>query len=202
MRFSRQEYWSEVPCREITKTVPFFVVQSLSCDQLFVTPLTATRQSSLSFTISRSLLKLMSIESMMPSNHLTICCPLLLLPSIFLSIRVICSESALCIRWPMYQSFSFSITPSNEYSGFISFRIYWYDLAVQGTLKSYPAPQFESISSLVSAFFMIQLSHLYMTTGKITALTIWTFLLTNWCLCFLKHFLGLSWCSSQGANIF
>ena len=100
-------------------------------------PWTAARQASLSFTISRSLLKLMSIESMMPSNHLILCRPLLLLPSIFPSIRVFSNESALCIRWPNYWSFSFSISPSNKYSGLISFRIDWFDLlSVQGTLKS------------------------------------------------------------------
>ena len=113
------------------------VVQSLSCVWLFATPWTAAHQASLSFTISRSLLKLKSIESVMPSNHLILCHTLLLPPSIFPSIRVFSSESALHIRWPKYWSFSFSISPSNEYSGFISFKIDWFDLlAVQGTLKS------------------------------------------------------------------
>ena len=114
-----------------------------------MTPWTAAHQASLSFTISQSLLKLMSVESEMPSNHLILCCPLLL-PSVFLSIRVFYSESAPCIRWPKYWSFSFSISPSNEYSGLIYFRIDWFGLlAVQGTLKeSSPAPQFKSISSL------------------------------------------------------
>ena len=113
------------------------VVQSLSHVWLFATPWTAAHQASLSFTISGTLLKLMSIESVMPSNHLTLCCSHLILPSIFLSIRVFSNESALRIRWPKYWSFSFSISPSNEYSGLISFRMDWLDLlAVQGTLKS------------------------------------------------------------------
>ena len=112
-------------------------VQLLSCVWLFATPWTAACQASLSFTISWSLLKLMSLESVMSSNHLTLCYPLLLLPSIFPSIRVFSNESVLCIRWPKYWSFSFSISPSNECSGLISFRIDWFDLlAVQGTLKS------------------------------------------------------------------
>ena len=110
-------------------------VQSISCVRFFVTPWTVAHQASLSFTISQSLLKLMSIELMMPSNRLILCYPLLLLPSIFPSIRVFSSESALCIRWPKYWSFSFSISSSNEYSGLISFRIDWFDLAVQGTLN-------------------------------------------------------------------
>ena len=113
------------------------VVQSLSCVRLFAAPWTAARQASLSFTTSWSLLKLMSIESVMPSNHLILCCPLLLLPSIFPSINIFSNESALHIRWPKYWSFNFSISPSNEYSGLISFRIDWLDLlALQGTLKS------------------------------------------------------------------
>ena len=112
-------------------------VQSLTQVQLFMTPWTAAHQAFLSFTISQSLLKLMSIESVMPSNHLIFCCPLLLLLSIFPSIRVFSNESVLYIRWPKYCSFSFSISPSNEYSGLISFRIDWFELlAVQGTLKS------------------------------------------------------------------
>ena len=112
-------------------------VQSLSCVRLFVTPWTATHQASLSFTTSQSLLKLMSIELVMPSNHLILCRPLLFLPSIFPSIRVFSNESVLCIRWPKYWSFSFSISPFNEYSGLISFRMDWLDLlAVQGTLRS------------------------------------------------------------------
>ena len=128
--------------------------QSLSRVQLFTTPWTAACQASLSFTISRSLLKLISIESVMPSNHFTLCHPLPLLPSIFPSIRVFSSESSLCIKWPKYWSFSISINPSNEYSELISFRINWFDLlAVQGTHKSSPAPQLESIST--SAFSLL-----------------------------------------------
>ena len=119
----------------------------------FATPRTAAYQASLSITNSRSLPKLISIESVMPSNHLLLCYPLLLLPSIFPSIRVFPSESALHIRWPKYWSFSFSISPSSEYSGLISFRIDWFDLfAVQWTLKSSPIPQFKSINSLVLSF--------------------------------------------------
>ena len=133
-------------------------------------------QASLSFTISWSLLKLMSIESMMPSNHLIICHPHHLLPSILPSIRVFSNEPALCIWWPKYWSFSFSISPSNEYSRVISFRIDWFDLAVQGSLKS-PLQHHSSKASILqySAFLMVQLSHSYLTTGKIIALTIWTF---------------------------
>ena len=134
-------------------------------------------QVSLSFTISRSLLKLMPIESVMPSNHLILCHPLLLLPSIFPSIRVFFNESALHIRWPKYWSFSFSISPSNQYSGLISFRMHWLDLLiVQGTLKS--LLQHHSSKALIlqhSAFFTVQLSHPYMTTGKTIALTRRTF---------------------------
>ena len=115
----------------------FSSVQSLSHVWLFVTPWTAARQASLSITNSQSLLKLMSIESVMPSNYLILCCPLLLLPSIFPSTRVFSNESVLCIRWPKYWSLSFIISPSNEYSGLISFRIDWFDLlGIQGTLKS------------------------------------------------------------------
>ena len=148
-----------------------FYVQLLSCVWLFVTPWTAARQASLSFTISESMFKLMSIEPVMPSNHLILCHPLLLLTSIFPSIWVFSNESVLLIRWPKDWSFSFSISPSNEYSGLISFRVDWLDLlAVQGTLKNSRA------STLwCSAFFMVHLSHQYMTTGKTIALTIWTF---------------------------
>ena len=138
-------------------------------------PWTAAHQSSLSFTISQSLLKFMSIESVMPSNHLILCYPLLLLPSVFPSIRVFSNESALFIRWPKY--WSFSISPLNEYPGLISFRIDWFDLlAVQGTLKSLLQHHSSKASILQhSAFFMVQLSHLCMTAGKAIALTIWTF---------------------------
>ena len=152
-------------------------VQSLSPFRLFVTPQTAAHQTSLSITNSQSLLKLMSIESMMPSNHLILCHPLLLLPSIFPSIRVFSNESVLHIRWPKYWSFSFSISPSNEYSGLISFRMDWLDLlAVQETLKSL-LQHCSSKASIPqhSAFFIVQLSHPYMTTGKTIALTRWTF---------------------------
>ena len=128
-------------------------VQSVSHVRLFVTPWTAACQASLSITNSQSLLKLMSIESVMPSNHLILCCPLLLLLSIFPSIRVFSNESVLCIRWPKYWSFTFGISPSNEYSGLISFRMDWLDLlAVQGTLESSPTPQFKSINSMVLSF--------------------------------------------------
>ena len=155
----------------------FFSVQSLSRVQLFVTPGTAACQASLSFTNSWSLLKLMSIESVMPSNHLILCCPLLLLPSIFPSIRVFSNESVLHIRWPKYWRLSFSISSSNEYSGLISFRMDWLDLlAVQGTLKSL-LQQHSSKPSIFrrSAFFTVQLSHPYVTTGKTIALTRQTF---------------------------
>ena len=152
-------------------------VQSLSHVWLFVTSWSAARQASLSFTNSWSLLKLMSIESVMPSNHLILCHPLLLQPSIFPSIRVFSNESALCIRWPEYWSFSFNISPSNEYSGLISFRMDWLDLlAAQGTLKSLLQHHSSKASILqCSAFFTIQLSHPYMTTGKTIALTKQTF---------------------------
>ena len=136
--------------------------------QLFATPWTAARQASLSITNSRSSLKLMSIESVMPSIHLILCHPLLLLPSIFPSIRVFSSDSALHIRWPKYWSFSFNISPSNEYSGLISFRMDWLDfLVVQGTLKSLLQHHSSKASILqCSAFFVVQFSHPYMTTGK------------------------------------
>ena len=132
-----------------------------------MTPWIAVCQASLSITNSRSLLKLRSIESVVPSNHLILCCPLLL-PSIFPSIKVFSNESALYIRWPKYWSFSFSISPCNEYSGLISFRMDWLDLlAVQGTLKSLLHHHSSKASILQHpAFFMVQLSHLYMTTGK------------------------------------
>jgi len=143
-------------------------------------------QASLSFTIFLSLLNLMSVESVMPSNHLILYCPLLLLSSIFPSIRVFSSESALCIRWPKYWGFSFSISPFNEYSELISFRIHWFDLlGVQGTLKSLLQHHSSKASILRhSAFFMVQFSHLYMTTGKTIALIIRS-LLAKWWLYFL-----------------
>ena len=151
----------------------FSLVQSLNCVQPFATPWTAARQASLSITNSQSLLKLMSINSVMPSNHLILCHPLLLLPSIFPIIRVFPKESVLHIKWPEYWSFSFSISPSNEYSGLIPFRIYWFDLlAGQGTLKSLLQHHSSKTSVLqCSAFFIVQLSHPYMTTGKTIALT-------------------------------
>ena len=153
------------------------VVQSLSHVWLFVTPWTVAHQASLSFTTSQSLVKLMFIELVMHSNHLIFYCPLLLLPSIFPSIRVFSSESILHIRWPKYWSFSFSISPSNKYSGLISFSIDWFDLlAVQGTLKSLLQHHNSKASVLwCSTFFMVQLSNPYMTTGKTIALTRWTF---------------------------
>ena len=139
-----------------------------------LTPWTVACQASLSFTISQSLLKLVSIQSVMPSNHLILCHPLVLLPSIFPSIRVFSNQSALVIRWPKY--WSFSISPSNEYSGLISFRIEWIELAVQGTTKSLLQHYGLKASILrLSAFFMVQLSHPYMTIGKTIALAIETF---------------------------
>ena len=194
------------PCNPVTRSVnitedllqkghyprPIAVVlQSFSCVWHFGTPRTAAHQASLSFTIFWSLHKLMLTESVMPSNHLILSRPFFLLPLIFPSIRVFSNELALLIRWPKY--WSFSISPFNKYSGLISFRIDWFDLpAVQGTLKS--LLQHHNSKALIlqcSAFFMVQLSHPYITTGKTTALTIWTFV-SNWCLCFLIHCLGLS----------
>ena len=140
------------------------------------TPWTEAHQPSLSITISQSSLKLRSIDSVMPSSHLILCRPLLLLPSIFPSIRIFSSESVLCIRWPKYWDFNFSISPSNEYSGLISFRIDWFDLlAVQGTLKSLQHHSSKASILRRSTFFMIQLSHPYVTIGKTIALTAWTF---------------------------
>ena len=144
---------------------------------LFSRPWTEACQASLSFTISQSLLKLMSIEPVMPSNHHILCRPLLLLPSIFPSIRVFSNESAHCIRWPKHWSFSFTINPSSEYSGLISFRINGFHLlSVQGTLKSLLQNHSPKTSILWHlAFFMVQLSHPYMTTGNTIALTRQTF---------------------------
>ena len=218
MGFSKQEYWSELPCpppgdlpdsgikpkslmspalaggffttsvtwealviRMLFSKYSFptslYSVQPLSRVWLFATPSTAAYQASLSITHARNLLKLMSIESVMPSNHLILCRPLLLLLSIFPSNRVFSNESVSRIRWPKYWSFSFSISPSNEYSGLISFRIDWLDfLAVQGTLKSLLQRHSSKASVLLcSAFFIVQLSHPYMTTGKSIALTTQTF---------------------------
>src|SRR5574340_341194 len=155
----------------------FSPVQSLSCVQLFATPSIAARQASLSITNSQSSLRLTSIESVMPSSHLILCRPLLLLPPIPPSIRVFSSESTLCMKWPKYWSFSFSIIPSKEIPGLISFRMDWLDLlAVQGTLKS--LLQYHSSKASILrclAFFIVQLSHPYMTTGKTIALTRRTF---------------------------
>ena len=150
-----------------------------------MTPYTAACQAS-SITNSWSLLKHMSIESVMPSNHLIICRPLLLLPSMFPSIRVFSNESVFHIMLAKYWSFSFSISPSNEYSGLISFRKYWLDLlAVQGTLKSLLQHHSSKVSILQhSAIFIVQLSHPYMTTGKTIALTKWTFIGKVMCLLF------------------
>ena len=172
----------------------------LTCEYIFICDQrkylwTAACQASLSFIVSQSLLKLVSIELVMASNHLVLCCPLLLLPSIFPSIRVFSNESALCIRWLEYWSFSFSISPSIEYSGLISFRIDWFDFAIQ---ESSPTPQFKASIFQHSGFFMVQLPHLYMTTGKTVALTRWTFVSNfllfkfYFLLCFLIHCLGLS----------
>ena len=157
--------------------VSFSSVQLFSHVRFFVTPWTAALQASLSITNSQSSLKLMSIELVMSSNHLILCRPLLLLPSIFPSIRVFSNESALRIRWPKYWSFSLSISPSKEHPGLISFRMDWLDLlAVQGTLKSLLQHHSSKASILLcSAFFIVQLSHPYMTTGKTIALTRWTF---------------------------
>ena len=165
-------------------------VQLLSHIRLFATPWTTARQASLSITNSWSLPKPMSTESVMPSNHLILCRPLLLLPSIFPSIRVYSNESALRIKWPKYWSFSFNISSSKEHPGLISFRMDWLDLLViQGTLKRLLQHHSSKESILLcSAFFIVQLSYPHMTTGKTIALTIWTFvdkvmsLLSNSCL--------------------
>ena len=154
----------------------FSSARPLSCVRLFVTPRTAAHQASLSITNSQSLLKLKSIELVMPSNHLILCCPLLLLPSIFPSIRVFSNESTLRMKWPKYWSFSFSISPSNEYSGLrnqdglVGSPCYPRD-----SQESSPTPQFKSINSPVLSFLKVQLSHPYMTTGKTIALTRQTF---------------------------
>ena len=163
-------------CQQIVAAIIIYSVQLLSYVWLFATLWTAACQASLSITNSQSLLKLTSIKSVMPSNHLILCHPLLLPPSIFSRIRVFSNES-LHIRWPQYWSFSFSIIPCSEYSGLISFRMDWLDLlAVQGTLKS--LLQHHSLKASLlrhTAFFIVQLSHPYLTTGKTIALTRWTF---------------------------
>ena len=166
-------------------------VQSLSCVRLFAAPWTAARQASLSLTNSWTLLKVMSIESVMPSNHLILCRPLLLPPLAFPSIRVFSNESTLRMRWPKYWSFSFSIILSKEYQGLISFRMDWLDLlAVQGTLKSLQHHSSKAPILRRSAFFIVQLLNPYMTTGKTIALTRQTFV--GKVLCFLIGCLGCS----------
>ena len=173
-------------------TVQFSSVQFLCHVRLFETPWTAAHQSCLSITNSRSSLNLMSIESVMPSNHLFLCHPLLS-PSIFPSIWVFLNESVLHNKWPKYWSFSFSISLSNEYPGLISFKRDWLDLlAVQGNLRSFLQHHSSRVSILWrSAFFIVQLSHPFMATGKSIALTIQT-LVGKWCICFLIFCLGWS----------
>ena len=187
-------YWVELFALMVCiLKVWMLLVCSRSVVWLFATSWTEAHQATLSFIISRNLLKLMSVESVMPSSHLILCHPLLFLPSIFPSIRVFSNESALHIRWPKYWNFSFSISPSNEYSGLISFRIDWFDLLeVQGTLKSLLQYHSSKASILwLSAFFMVQLSHPYMTTGKTVTLTIWT-IWNKVMFLLLIHCLGLS----------
>ena len=166
-----------ITSKVINTSIQFSSVQSLSRVQLFVIPWIAACQASLSITNCQSLPKPISIESVMPSNHLILCRPLLLLPSIFPGIRVFSNESALCIRWPKYWSFSFKISPFNKHPGLISFMMDWLDLlAVQGTLKSLLQHHSSKVSILWhSAFFIVQLSHPYMTTRKTIALTRRTF---------------------------
>ena len=166
-----------------------YVISQFSLS-VFVTPWTAACQASLSITNSQSLLKLMSVELVMPSTHLILCHPLLLLPSIFPSIRVFSSESVFHIRWPEYWSFSFSISPSSEYSGLISFRMDWLDLlTVQRTLRSLLQDHSSKASVLQhSAFFMVQLVHPYMTTGKTIVFTLWTFI--GWVMSLLFNMLS------------
>ena len=158
-------------------SVQFSSVQSLSHVWLFVTPWTAARLASLSIENSQILLKLMSIESVMPSNHLILCCPLLLSHSIFPSIRVFLNESVFCIRWPKYKSFRFSKSLSNEHLGLISFRMDWLDLLLSKVCSEYLLQHHSSKASILlcSAFFIVQLSDPYMTTGKTIALSRWTF---------------------------
>ena len=193
----------------------FRTVQSLSHVRLSETPWTAAHQDSLSITNSQSPPKSMSIESVMPSNHLILCRPLLLMPSIFPSIRLFSSQSVLHIRWPKYWNFSFNISPTNEYPGLISFRMDWLDLlVVQGTLKSLLQHHNSKASIFLhSAFFIVQFSHPYMTTGKTIAFTRWTFvdkvmsllfnMLSRLVVTFLprsKHLL-ISWLQSPSAVI-
>ena len=177
----------------------FAAVQSASCGRLFENPKIAACQASLSFTISQSLFKLMSIESMIPSNHLILCLPLLLLPSIFPSIKVFSNELALCIRWPKYWSFSFSISPSNEYSGLISFRIDWFDLlTVQGTLKTLLQHHSSKVNSLVLSLFhclAFTSIHDYWKNHSF----VYTFVGKE-CLCFLICCLGHCFSSKEQAS--
>ena len=173
------------------------VVQLLSRVQL-CDPMNSICQFSLSFTISWSLLKLISIESVMSSNHLILCYPLVLLPSVFPSIRVFSNELAICIRWPKYWHCSFSIRPSNEYSGLISFRISWFDQTLKSLLQHH---HLKASIIWCSAFFMVQLSHLYMTTGKTIALTIWNFVSKVMSLLLIQC-LGLSKVFFQVASVF
>ena len=166
-----------IKCLLSTYSVQFSSLQSFRPVLLFATPWTTARQASLSITNSRSPPKPLSIESVMPSNHLILCCPLLLLPSIFPSIRVFSNESAIHIRWPKYCSFSLNISPFNEHPDLTSFRMHWLDfLAVQGTPKNFLQHHSSKPSILRrSAFFIVQLSHSYVTNGKTMALTRWTF---------------------------
>ena len=199
------EVWLEGSKTKVRKAIlisnDFVVAQWLNRVQFFVTQKTIRYQASLS-TISQSLLKVTSIESVMSSNHFILCHPLLLLPAFFPSIRVLSNELALCIRWPDYWGFSFSISLCNEHSGLISFRIDWFDLfAVQGILKSLLQHHSSKASFFWhSAFFVVQLSHPYMTAGKIRALTMWTFvsrvmsLFFNTLSRFVKAFLPRSKC--------
>ena len=212
--------WVHIPLKEASALFnnfyfQFSSVQLLSSVQLFAAPCTAPRQVSLFITNSKSLLKLMSIESVMPFNHLILCCFLLLLPSVFPRIRVFSNESALYIRWPKCWSFSFNISPSSEYSGLISFMMDWLDLLEdQGTLKSLLQHHSPKASILQhSAFFIVQLSHPYMTPGKFIALTRWTFvgkvmsllfsMLSRLVITFLPRSkrLSISWLQSPSAVI-
>ena len=184
--------WKHTATWSSNPTSGFSSVQSFSHVRLFATPWTTACQASLFITNSQSSPNLTSIESVMPSSHLILCHPLLFLPPIPPSIRVFSNESILRMRWPKYWNFSFSISPSNEFSGLISFRIDWLELAVQGTLKSL-LQRHNSKASIFqpSAFFMAQLSQLYMTTGK-TKLWLYIPWLAKWCLCFLMCYLGVS----------
>ena len=198
IRNSASMEYHHVPSSILTHSVQF---SSFSCIQLPVTPWTAAHQASLSITDSQSLLRLMSIELVRASNHLILCHPLLLSLSIFPSLRVFSSESVLHIRWPKYWSFSFSISPSNEDLGLISFRMDWFDLAIQVTLKSLLQHHSSKASILQhSAFCIVQLSHPYMTTGKTVALTWWTFV--GKVMSLLFNMLSRSQLFFQGASVF